>query len=383
MVWDHEVNSSSLLIPTMSQIHTYPKIFPVGSDFIPDLFKGPVEITEKIDGSQFSFGVTKDKQVVMRSKGKEMFFESHDKMFDKAVDYVATLKESLKINFNDIYFYGEFMGTEKHNIMEYGRIPKNHIMIFGVKIGESWVQSYPNLVLWASKVGLEAVPLMFEGSIGSFEELSKFLEVDSILGKEKVEGIVIKNYTAPCIIGSMILPSFGKYVREDFKERHARDWGSKFSGTNKLQAFIDSFRTEARWYKAIQHLKEKGELVNEPKDIGILMKEISRDIMDEESENIKKELFNLFKEQIIKFAYDKVGVGDSVKNDLKKEGTLSEHQIEALTYSLPNKSEVYYTLKHLFEQRKIIVPNNPKLKEQIRGLYFEKPEGSNYIKIHH
>ena len=302
MVWDHEVNSSSLLIPTMSQIHTYPKIFPVGSDFIPDLFKGPVEITEKIDGSQFSFGVTKDKQVVMRSKGKEMFFESHDKMFDKAVDYVATLKESLKINFNDIYFYGEFMGTEKHNIMEYGRIPKNHIMIFGVKIGESWVQSYPNLVLWASKVGLEAVPLMFEGSIGSFEELSKFLEVDSILGKEKVEGIVIKNYTAPCIIGSMILPSFGKYVREDFKERHARDWGSKFSGTNKLQAFIDSFRTEARWYKAIQHLKEKGELVNEPKDIGILMKEISRDIMDEESENIKKELFNLFKEQIARKA---------------------------------------------------------------------------------
>ena len=91
---------------------------------------------------------------------------------------------------------------------------------------------------------------------------------------------------------------------------------------------------------------------------------------------------NLFKEQIVKFAYDKVGVGDSVKNDLKERGIFSEHQIEALTYSLPNKSEVYYNLKHLFEQRKIIVPNNEKLRNQLLGLRFEKTEGG-YIKIHH
>ena len=100
----------------------------------------------------------------------------------------------------------------------------------------------------------------------------------------------------------------------------------------------------------------------------------------------KKEIIyteiSMFKEQIIKFAYDKVGVGDSVKNDLKERSILSGHQIEALTYSLPNKSEVYYNLKHLFEQRKIIVPNNPKLKEQLLGLRFEKTEGG-YIKIHH
>lgn len=100
----------------------------------------------------------------------------------------------------------------------------------------------------------------------------------------------------------------------------------------------------------------------------------------------KKEIIyneiSMLKEQIVKFAYDKVGVGDSVKNDLKERGILSEHQIEALTYSLPNKSEVYYNLKHLFEQRKIIVPNLPKLKEQLLGLRFEKTEGG-YIKIHH
>ncbi len=84
-----------------------------------------------------------------------------------------------------------------------------------------------------------------------------------------------------------------------------------------------------------------------------------------------------------KFAYDKVGVGDSVKADLKDKGILPEYKIESLTYSLPNKSEVYYNLKHLFEQRLIILPKGlNKLKEQLLGLRFEKSPGS-HIKIHH
>tara|TARA_Y100000310_G_scaffold227535_1_gene229810 strand:+ start:1327 stop:2940 length:1614 start_codon:yes stop_codon:yes gene_type:complete len=85
---------------------------------------------------------------------------------------------------------------------------------------------------------------------------------------------------------------------------------------------------------------------------------------------------------IQQFAYDKVGVGDSVKNDLIEQNVLSEYQIESLTYSLPNKSEVYYNMKRLFEQRRIILPNHPKLKEQLLGLRFEKTEGG-HIKVHH
>jgi hypothetical protein len=85
---------------------------------------------------------------------------------------------------------------------------------------------------------------------------------------------------------------------------------------------------------------------------------------------------------ILRFSYDKVGVGDSVKNDLIDRKILSEYQIESLTYSLPNKSEVYYNLKHLFEQRKIIIPDVPKLREQLLSLRFEKTEGG-HIKVHH
>lgn len=85
---------------------------------------------------------------------------------------------------------------------------------------------------------------------------------------------------------------------------------------------------------------------------------------------------------VYKFAYDKVGVGDSVKNDLIERGILNETQIESLTYSLQNKSEVYYNLKHYFEQRKLILPEFHRLKEQTTNLHFEKTEGG-HIKIHH
>ena len=84
------------------------------------------------------------------------------------------------------------------------------------------------------------------------------------------------------------------------------------------------------------------------------------------------------------FAYDKVGVGDSVKNDLMDRNILTEEQIEPLTYSLPNKSEVYYNLKHLFEQRKVIIPPFDELntlKEQLMNLKFIKTPGG-HIQVH-
>ena len=88
-------------------------------------------------------------------------------------------------------------------------------------------------------------------------------------------------------------------------------------------------------------------------------------------------------DNLSKFAYDKMGVGDSVKNDLKDKGVLPEYKIESLTYSLPNKSEVYYNMKHLFEQRLVIIPKGlSKLKEQLLGLRFEKTD-AGHIKVHH
>ena len=94
-------------------------------------------------------------------------------------------------------------------------------------------------------------------------------------------------------------------------------------------------------------------------------------------------LKNLPNVHIAKFAYDKPGVGDSVKRDLMQRGILNENQIEPLTYSLPNKSEVYLNMQQIFHQDMIEGCEVPKLKEQILALKVEQPIGSIHIKVHH
>ncbi len=84
-----------------------------------------------------------------------------------------------------------------------------------------------------------------------------------------------------------------------------------------------------------------------------------------------------------KFAYDKVGIGDKVANDLIDRGILSRHNIEVLTYSLPNKSDVYINFQTMFEQGLIEGKDIPKLREQLMGLKVEQPKGSVHLSIHH
>ena len=108
-----------------------------------------------------------------------------------------------------------------------------------------------------------------------------------------------------------------------------------------------------------------------------------------EPRTLKKEIYEeiarLNEEySIAMFAYDKVAIGDSVLNDLQDRNILAEDQIEPLTYSLPNKSEVYYNLKHLFEQRKIKISGFDyfnRLQEQLLNMKFIKTPGG-FIKVH-
>jgi hypothetical protein len=276
---------------------SYPKVFSIGSEYVPNIFEGNVEVTEKIDGSMFCMGCSSDNQIVMRSKSKELFLESYEKMFELAVNYVIDHQELL-LKYPGIYFYGEFLNKPKHNVLFYDRVPKNNIILFGVfKEGSGFYKEYQELQEWAERLELEPVPLLYYGEVKSKDELLNFLELESILGGSKVEGVVVKNYNQTTMIRQRIVPQFGKFVREEFKETLNKTW---VSDKDKVQVFIDSFRTEARWLKAIQHLKEQGLLSNEPKDIGILLNEIKQDLIEEEELNIKEGLYKLFKDQILR-----------------------------------------------------------------------------------
>jgi len=97
-----------------------------------------------------------------------------------------------------------------------------------------------------------------------------------------------------------------------------------------------------------------------------------------------KRLRDLPNVSIAKFCYDKVGVGDKVKNDLIDNGILNEYQIESLTYSLQNKSEVYVNFQSCFEQGILEGRNINELQEQIMQLEVTQMEtGAGHLKIHH
>ena len=296
-------------------IQSFPKIFHIGESMIQNLFKGEVEITEKLDGSQWDFGITKDGKIVMRSHGQDLTNCDIPKMFKKAVEQVERIGVFLQeIGSRDMYFYCEYLEKPHHNTLTYERIPRNNLYLFGIRKGENWVSDFEILNEWADKIEIEKPNVLYIGEINNPEELEKYLETDSVLGNTKVEGIVVKNYNEPSMRGSFFIPiSMGKYVSEKFKEKHTKDWG-RTTSKGKLDLFIESFRTEARWDKTIQHLKENDELENEPKDIAKLMREIDKDIKEEELECIKDTLLKIYLPDIQRKA--KAGLAEYYKKML-------------------------------------------------------------------
>jgi hypothetical protein len=120
----------------------------------------------------------------------------------------------------------------------------------------------------------------------------RFLDTTSVLGGQKIEGVVIKP-VGYGLFGKDKKCLLGKFVSEAFKESHSLAW--KESNPNQGQ-FLDllgsTFNTQARWMKAVQHLREAGKLQDDVKDIGLLIQEVPNDIEKECSDEIKAKLYD-------------------------------------------------------------------------------------------
>lgn len=274
----------------------YPKILHIGDKQIADLFDGDVEITEKIDGSQFGFGVV-DNTLYARSKGKEQDLDDPDKMFIEGVEYVKSIRDKIPDGFQ---FWGEYLQKPRHNVLAYDRVPKNNIALFGVSnAGE--MLSYDLIKYWAELLDIEVVPLLFSGKTTP-ENALKFVGSTSGLGGAEAEGIVVKKYE-PWLYFNVPLPvKAGKYVTEKFKEVHHRDWAKLNTTKGAFNGLAESVRTEARWNKAIQHLRDDGNFTGTVKDIGNVIKEVQQDLAQEEKENLKDQLWNIYSRDILKSA---------------------------------------------------------------------------------
>jgi len=273
----------------MEQIASYPKIHNLGHRAIAELFNDPVVISEKVDGSQISFSVDKEGALSIRSKGAEIYVDAPEKMFTKAVESIKGIAGSMRPGW---VYRGEYLRTPRHNVLTYDRVPSGHIALFDIEVGygtQDWLA--PGQVTEeAVRLGLDFAPVFFNGFLEEPDILQEFIERTSRFGNIKVEGVVIKNYHRFDEKTGKVL--MGKLVREEFKETHAETWKRDNPNRNDVVSIlIETYANENRWRKAIEHKRDSGQLEGAPEDIGPLIKEIQRDVKEEEKEAIKEALF--------------------------------------------------------------------------------------------
>ena len=294
----------------MEHLSSYPTVFALGHRAIADIFSGSVIVEEKVDGSQFSFGVVNG-ELVCRSHGKQMVVDAPEKMFVRAVNTAKALLSSLTPEW---IYRGEYLEKPKHNTLCYSRVPDSNIIIFDIMTApETYLP--PDKKVWeANRIGLECVPLLYSGKVENYEMFQTFLEKESILGGTKIEGVVIKNYE---LFTMEKKPAMGKYVSEAFKEIHNKDWKERNPTGKDINILLtEKYRSEARWQKAILHLNEAGLLDHSPKDIGLLVREVPADVLKECEEEIKEALFKHFWPNISRGVVR--GLPEWYKNELAK-----------------------------------------------------------------
>jgi hypothetical protein len=271
---------------------SYPSIYNLGHAAIADLLQSEVIVEEKIDGSQISFGV-RDGHLAMRSKGAEINVLAPEGMFAAGVETAKALHAAGKLR--DGWTYrGEYLAKPKHNVLNYDRAPKDHIILFDINPGpEQYLPSDEKREV-AAGLGLECVPQLFRGVIEDPASLRALLDSMSCLGGQKIEGVVIKPATYD-LFGRDKKCLFGKFVSEAFKETHARTWTKEHKtpgGKDIIATVGDRLTTQARWQKALIHLEEANALAHAPQDIPLLLKEVPPDVLKECEDEIKQELFD-------------------------------------------------------------------------------------------
>lgn len=271
----------------MDSWHSYPSIFNLGHAAISELLSVQVIGEEKVDGSQFSFGVDEEGTLRVRSRGQEMNTEAPERMFAAAVQ---TAKDLLWRLWPGWTYRAEYLSKPKHNTLCYTRTPERNLILFDVNTGMDSYLSYDDKVAEGKRIGLEVVPKLFEGILAG-QDLHQLIDHQSVLGGTGVEGVVFKpiGYN---IFGRDKKVLMAKFVSERFKEVHSKEWRKENPTSADILGVIGArFTTEARWEKAVQHMKEAGKLESSPRDIGPLMKEVPEDILSECEEDIKAALW--------------------------------------------------------------------------------------------
>jgi hypothetical protein len=195
-------------------------------------------------------------------------------------------------------YRGEYLQRPRHNALAYDRVPRGNIILFDVNTGLEEYVSREEKEKIAEELNLEIVPCLYRGMVANLDQFNTLLETISILGGQKIEGVVCKQ-EKPTLFGPDKKALMGKYVSADFKEVHKGSWKESNPGRGDIvQSLISRYRTPARWAKAVQHLREAGQIQGSPTDIGAIIKECHRDFMEECGDECAAALWAHFSKEI-------------------------------------------------------------------------------------
>jgi RNA ligase-like protein len=287
------------------RLRSYGKVYNLGHKAVEELLNGPVVVEEKVDGSQFSFGVVEEdasrmsaydnaeiiedteRVLLIRSRECAIDPDAPPKMFKEGVEEVRAVADKLTPGW---IYRGEYLSKPKHNTLAYDRTPVKHVAIFDIDKGQEDYLRPTEKWAEAQRLGFEFAPLLYidDGRGLALDFLKTLLDTTSFLGGQKIEGVVIKAYGRFGLDGKTLM---GKHVSEAYKEIHKGDWRERNPvGRDVISLLVNELATPARWEKAIQHLRDLGTLQEAPQDIGPLIMEVQRDVLEEEGDYIMEKL---------------------------------------------------------------------------------------------
>lgn len=275
------------------------------------VFGQPVYVQEKVDGSQFSFGLVQmedgSTELLFRSKGS-VFRAGGNGMFNPAVTAVTAIQSQLPLGYT---FRGEFLSKPRHNVLRYDRTPLGHIVLFDIQNDKGEFVPQTEVQVAAKFMGFDYAPILDYADMTEAQVLANmpsYLKHPAVLGGQ-IEGVVIKPASRVFLPdGTQVLV---KIVSDAFKEvKVDRITGnSNANGMDEVTArIIARYATNQRYQKAFQHLQDEGLLSGSMKDIPLIIREVQADILKEEEQHIKDELYNAVKKDLLRgFVKDVAG----------------------------------------------------------------------------
>lgn len=268
--------------------------------------------TEKIDGANSSFRREGD---VIRAFSRNQELDEHN-----TLGGFYQFAQSLNVQdlLDGVIYFEEW--TNKHKV----HYPNYEKQFFLFDIYNNFTKEYVSFSMVkdeSKRLGLNLVPVFYEGEYIDFEHLQSFIGKTSLGGRlgdiETGEGIVVKNYSYKDRFGKQL---FVKLVTEAFaevqKQKKPKDPNIEIT---QEQNFVNTYLTVARVEKMIYKLVDEG-ILNEHwgiEDMGIILRNLGdrvyEDMMKEEGDSLTQE----FEEKHIRKAIGRI-LPQQVKNIINK-----------------------------------------------------------------